>query len=157
MLLATTPGYYLEEFTREEIIKMAELHFEKLIDSINFTLQFKSTVRRFRQKIPPESPANRVIREVELGSVVLMEVVNGYFRDTPEFCSIETWARRDLDSKLLEQRWCDEDGEFEMIKKALNAIRSKLEKRELYEDCARVRDTTKDIGFQKLLELIGKV
>lgn len=157
MLLVTTPGYHLQEYTKEEMTKMAEHDLAQLIDAMNFTMQFRNTVRRFQKKIPPESPAHRVIKEVELGLNNLMVVVAYVHSDSPSFSGIESWARRDLDNKLLEQRWCDEDGEFEMVKKALSAIRSKLEKRELYEDCARVRDTTKDLGFQKLLELIGKV
>jgi hypothetical protein len=86
----------------------------------------------------------------------LVIVVNEVHKDSPDFCSIEAWARRDLDNKILEKRYCEEDGEFEIIKHALNAIRTKLEKRELYEACAQVRDTTKEIGFTKLLELIEK-
>jgi hypothetical protein len=156
MLLATTPGYYLEEFTIKEMTKMAELDMAKMIDSINFTMQFKETVRRFRREIPADSPALAVIAEVERGLKSFITVVNEVHKDSPAFCSIEAWARRDLDNKIYEKRWCEEDGEFEVIKQALNAIRTKLEKRELYEDCAKVRDTTKELGFTKLLELIEK-
>jgi len=156
MLLATTPGYYLEEFTIKEMTKMADTDMAKMIDSINFTMQFKETVRRFRREIPPDSPAIAVIGEVERGMSSLIVVVNEVHRDSPAFCSIEAWARRDLDNKILEKRYCEEEGEFGIIKQALNAIRSKLERRELYEDCAKVRDTTKELGFTKLLELIEK-
>jgi hypothetical protein len=156
MLLAITPGYYLEEFTIKEITKMAELDMAKMIDTINFTMQFKETCRRFRREIPPTSPALAVIAEVERGMSSLITVVNDVHKDSPAFCSLEAWARRDLDNKIYEKRWCEEDGEFEVIKKSLNAIRTRLEKRELYEDCAKVRDTTKELGFTKLLELIEK-
>jgi hypothetical protein len=156
MLLATTPRYYLEEFTIKEMTEMAEMDMAKMLDAINFTMQFKETCRRFRRDIPPTNPALFVISEVERGMSSLVIVVNEVHKDSPDFCSIEAWARRDLDNKILEKRYCEEDGEFEIIKHALNAIRTKLEKRELYEACAQVRDTTKEIGFTKLLELIEK-
>ena len=156
MLLATTSGYYLEEFTIPEMIKMAEQDMAKMLDAINFTMQFKETVRRYRREIPPSNPALAVIAEVERGLKSFITVVNEVHKDAPNFCSLEAWARRDLDNKILEKRYCEEDGEFEIIKRSLNAIRSKLEKRELYEACAQVRDTTKEIGFTKLLELIEK-
>jgi len=156
MLLAITSGYYLEEFTIKEITKMAELDMAKTIDAINFTMQFKETARRFRREIPPTSPALSVIAEVERGMSSLVIVVNEVHRDSPDFCSLEAWARRDLDNKILEKQYCADEGEFGIIKQALNAIRTRLEKRELYEDCAKVRDTTKELGFTKLLELIEK-
>jgi len=156
MLLATTPGYYLEEFTIKEMIAMSELDMAKMIDAINFTMQFKETCRRFRREIPPDSPALAVIAEVERGMSSLVTVVNEVHKDAPNFCSLEAWARRDLDNKIYEKRWCEEEGEFGIIKQALNAIRTRLERRELYEDCAKVRDTTKELGFTKLLELIEK-
>jgi hypothetical protein len=147
---------YLIKFNLLEIIAIADHDMAKMIDSINFTMQFKETVRRFRREIPADSPAIAVIGEVERGMSSLIVVVNEVHKDSPAFCSLEAWARRDLDNKIYEKRWCEEDGEFEVIKKSLNAIRTRLEKRELYEDCAKVRDTTKELGFTKLLELIEK-
>lgn len=155
MLLATNCRYYLERFTQEEMSRMAEEDLAKLIDAMSFTLQFKATVRRFQKRIPRDSPALKVIAEVTFGLSQLQIFVAHHFRDEPDFSGIEAWARRDLDNKLLEQRWCDEDGEFEIIKQALNAIRQRLERLELYEDCAKVRDSAKALGIQHLLELIN--
>jgi hypothetical protein len=156
MLLATTARYYLEEFTIPEMRDMLETDMAKALAAINFTMQFKETCRRFRRKIPADSPALTIIREVEQGMTALVTVANEVHRDAPGFCSLEAWARRDLDNKFLEKQYCAEDGEWEIIKYALNAIRTRLELREQYEDCAKVRDTAKEIGMTKLLELIEK-
>lgn len=156
MLLAIDPNYTLAEFTRDELYLLADEEPATVLEMVAFTYQFRNTVRRVRLKIPLESPAHRVIKAVDDGLGTLMIAFNWHYADEPALSGIEAWARRDLDNKFAEANACQEEGEFAIIRQAMTAIRKELERLELYEDCAQIRETTRDLGLQKLLEAIGK-
>jgi hypothetical protein len=158
-LICTDNARFMHRITQERLDRMSD-DPESWLDleiSYGFTVQLAMTIRKFRDLLATDSSGYSIVKELDAGIGALTEALRKNVGPADPRASVDSFARRNLDSQLQQKERILEEGEWEVMKEAMSAIRSILEADENYEACAKVRDLTKELGLKQLIKEIGQV